>query len=259
MSKYHALTAFLARQASDTTEVRMKFSELEDIVGALPDSARSYRPWWGNSTHGQALAWQQAGWIVDQVNLTAELVVFRRGQAQRRAMAYVESGRVTVRGVVPPEQNGPVEHVDTEASVQGRLATFLSGTGWLIQQVADTATKEAGIDVLAIKDGRVLAVEVKGYPSTRYADPRRAGEVKPTNPATQARHWYAQALLKAVLTRDEHPTYEIAVALPESATYRSLHRRTAASLGVLDVRILFVAPDGCTVEYDTAGHPHLFT
>jgi hypothetical protein len=38
----------------------------------------------------------------------------------------------------------------------------------------------AGIDVLATRTGRTLAVEVKGFPGRRYAGPRRAEEVKPT-------------------------------------------------------------------------------
>jgi hypothetical protein len=33
-------------------------------------------------------------------------------------------------------------------------------------------------------------------------------------------------LLKTVLTQDEHPTYEIAIALADLPTSRSLHQRT---------------------------------
>jgi hypothetical protein len=127
------------------------------------------------------------------------------------------------------------------------LVTYLANEGWQIQRVANTAMKEQGIDVLATRGDRTLAVEVKGYPGRRYSDPRRAGETKPTLPSTQARHWYAQAILKAMLLCSEHPIYEIAIALPDVPTYRSLHRRTREGLQRLDVTIFFI---------DNNGHVH---
>lgn len=90
----------------------------------------------------------------------------------------------------------------------------------------------------------MLAIEVKGYPSRGYTDPRRAGETKPTRPTTQARHWYSQVLLQAMLIRDEHPAFEVAVALPDMPTYRSLHERTARSISDLQIRVVFVTPEG---------------
>jgi hypothetical protein len=87
MSRYDALTHFLASQPPEKREIRMWFREIEQIVGTLPASARQFRPWWGNSTHAHALSWQRAGWKVDTVILTSELVVFVRGQAERRSLA----------------------------------------------------------------------------------------------------------------------------------------------------------------------------
>jgi hypothetical protein len=147
---------------------------------------------------------------VDHVNLTAELVVFVRGQAQRRAGTFP----VTVRQTEPtgahdrpPGRTGAVEEDDhTEASVQSRLAAQLIAGGWQIRRMADTLNREHGIDLIAVKQGRILAVGVKGFPSRFYANPRRGGQIKPTNPSVQARHWYATAVLKSLLTHDEHPT-----------------------------------------------------
>jgi len=42
--------------------------------------------------------------------------------------------------------------------------------------MADTATKQHGVDVLASKGDRLLGAEVKGWPSKGYADVRRAEE-----------------------------------------------------------------------------------
>jgi hypothetical protein len=140
----------------------------------------------------------------------------------------------------PPTQIDDV----SEATVQSSLVAHLVGQGWQIQRVANTATREQGIDILATRGGRTLAVEVKGYPGRRYADPRRAGEVKPTAPSVQARHWYAQAVLKAMLTRSDHPDFDIAIALPDAPTYRTLQKRTRGSLDQVDVRVMFVDEDG---------------
>jgi hypothetical protein len=115
----------------------------------------------------------------------------------------------------------------------------------VLPRVADTATRERGIDVLAVRDGRTLAVEVKGFPSRgTYSDPARAAETKPTQPGTQARHWYAQAILKAMLTLGEFPGYDVAIGPPDVPTYRHLHERTHSSLDRAGIRVLFVSERG---------------
>lgn len=255
MSRYDPLRWYLARTATDQAEVRLTFQDIDKIVGSLPGSARSYRPWWANSSRSpQALAWQAAGFVVDQVNLTAEHVVFTRGQAQRRVLTTV-----VMTGTTGPDQGGTAavrtgqrEADHTEASVQARLIGYLTGEGWHIEKTANTATREPGIDVIASKGRRWLAVEVKGFPSRSYADPRKADQIKPTNPLTQARHWYASAMLQAMFARQKHPTYEIAVAFPDVPTYRSLYERTRVSLTDLRVTCYFVATDG---EVTIAANP----
>jgi hypothetical protein len=246
VSRYEPLRLFLVNQPADRGEVRLTFGELEQIVGPLPSSARELRPWWANRTQGQSVSWQSAGWVVDTVNLTAERVVFIRGEAQRRSLSAAPGRRpqsVEPRGSRTISTAG-VEEDHTEAAVQARLVAWLIREGWDIRGVADTASRSPGIDVLAERNGQTLAVEVKGFPSRHYADPRRADEAKPTNPATQARQWYSHALLKALLTRDEHSTYEIAIALPDQPTYRSLYRRTKSSLDLLRIGVLFVTLTG---------------
>jgi hypothetical protein len=247
MSRYDPLRWYLAKVAADRHQVRLTFRELGTIVGSLPGSARSYRPWWANSaTSPQATAWQAARFVVDEVNLTAELVVFARGQAQRRSVsAPVAVTRAIGQehaGGAPVARTGEADH--SEAAVQARLVAHLASGGWQIRRVADTASRESGVDVVASKGARTLAIEVKGFPSRSYADPHKADQVKPTNPAVQARHWYAAAMLQAMLMRQAHPTYEIAVAFPDVHTYRTLHQRTRGSLADLKVATYFVAADG---------------
>ena len=82
---------------------------------------------------------------------------------------------------------------------------------------------------------------MKGWPSIGYADPRRGDETKPTQPSTQAAHWFAQALSKAMMLLDERPGHESLMVLPDYPRYRDLAARTgrrAAGIHVvlLDVR-----------------------
>ncbi|MFZ0818799.1 MAG: hypothetical protein WAM91_01935 [Candidatus Acidiferrales bacterium] len=78
--KYSAITDWLSSRASMREE--MSFGEIEKLIGArLPDSARLYRPWWGNEVgkHSrQCQAWQAAGWRVDEIDFVREQVVFVR-------------------------------------------------------------------------------------------------------------------------------------------------------------------------------------
>ena len=78
--KYAPLHNLLSR--TDRLIVRVGFVELEELLGVgLPASARNHRSWWANTpSNYHAKAWLDPGWRVDDVNLTAERVTFRKGQ-----------------------------------------------------------------------------------------------------------------------------------------------------------------------------------
>ena len=251
MGKYTPLSEYLAERPDALHEITLSFEEVEQLVGPLPPSARKHRPWWANDSKSEAVAWRNAGWHVAAVNLSSEMVTFRRGRIGGSYRAKRGAETRAAKFTVPPTppaaaiaQKASAEaEAMTEAQVQASVVAHLVSQGWSILRVAETRYREQGIDVLAAKGDNMLAVEVKGQPSRQYADPRRAHETKPTHPATQSRHWYAQALLKCLLTRDEHPHYEIAVALPDVVTYRNLYSRTRKSLQALAIRIMLVSPD----------------
>lgn len=52
--------------------------EIETILGfQLPDTARTLQQWWENDqTHSQAVAWQNAGYKTQDVNILSENVSF---------------------------------------------------------------------------------------------------------------------------------------------------------------------------------------
>ncbi|WP_306750318.1 hypothetical protein [Saccharothrix yanglingensis] len=134
-----------------------------------------------------------------------------------------------------------------EASTQSRVAAWLAAEGWNPRRIADTASREHGTDVVAERGGMLLHVEVKGYPSTSYADLRRAHETKPTHPATQARQWFAGAVVKVLQLRREHGEDRVAVALPDVRTYRALLRSIDTTLVAMRLSV-FLVDDGGSVN-----------
>ena len=84
MSKYDPLNSHL--KSHPNLVVPMSFAQIERILGfALPASAYEYPAWWSNhvSSHVQAQAWANAGYQVEQLDLAAKKVVFKRGNPMR--------------------------------------------------------------------------------------------------------------------------------------------------------------------------------
>jgi len=80
MSKYSPIYHFLKKQSD--TELTLSFSRIEQIISdKLPMSDFKYREWWSNEqvgSHVQAQNWMAAGWEVDSVNLSSQIVQFRK-------------------------------------------------------------------------------------------------------------------------------------------------------------------------------------
>jgi Holliday junction resolvase-like predicted endonuclease len=132
----------------------------------------------------------------------------------------------------------------TEAHVQSALVAALVTRGWRILSVANTATKEHGIDVVAARDGQTIGIEVKGFPSRRCADPARAAEANRTSPSTQAGHWYAQAVLAAMRLCGKEPTWRSVIVLPDFPRYRELHSQTEGSLSAAEIEVWWMDEAG---------------
>ncbi len=180
----------------------------------------------------------------------------RRVDRGRYVLATL-AARTVPRAVVPAPASLPLAHrVDVrrgwpwEGAVQSAFAGYLISHGWQITSTADTASKARGVDLLAGKGERRLGAEVKGWPSSGYADPRRAEEVKPTPPTNQAGHWFSQALMKGLMLLDTHPGFESLVVVPDYPRYRDLAARIRTGRTAARVHAAFVREDG-TAESDT--------
>ena len=159
------------------------------------------------------------------------------------------------RGVIGFGADGLPTEWHWEGHVQAALIRHLTNEGWTDIEFSDTALRERRPDVKAAKPGRLLLIEVKGYPSTAYRDPNRAGEVKRTNPTLQAKHWFADALLKTLRMRSSHPDAELAICLPSAPRYDSLLSETEPSLRRLGIGVFVVDEEGAVTTRIEAEPP----
>jgi hypothetical protein len=132
----------------------------------------------------------------------------------------------------------------TEARVQAMVVDYLIRGGWQIISIADTVRRERGIDVVAARGTDTLAIEVKGFPSRGFADPRRYDEKKRAHPSGQATGWYGRAVLAAMLTRSRRPQARSVIAPPDFRRYRDLFNETAESLEKCEIELWWVSKEG---------------
>ena len=124
-----------------------------------------------------------------------------------------------------------------EGNVQARLVAWLRSQGYEIRRVADTASKQQGVDIIAVKNGKELWISVKGYPESRNRTPAPA----------QARHWFSGAVFDGLLYRDADPNVQLALAFPDLSrryTYRRLASRMKWLRANLPLRIYWVTDSG---------------
>lgn len=78
MGKYDPLKGFLAEQGSQLVSV--SFAELEGVLGMRLPNSKRYPAWWSNnpSNNPMTKVWLEAGFQTEQVDTTAERLVFRR-------------------------------------------------------------------------------------------------------------------------------------------------------------------------------------
>jgi hypothetical protein len=185
-------------------------------------------------------------WLLTDDQVAAVLAYFSGGRS-RPPVTIASGPPVTVTADLPTDWFW-------EGHVQAVMVDHLRRDGWTILSTADTATRGRGEDIAATKEGRQLVVEVKGYPSVGYRDPRRAGEIKRTNPTLQAKHCYADAVLKALRLAGTRSETEIALAFPDAPRYRSLIQETGGSLRQLMVGVYLIGPNGEVSELHSHKH-----
>jgi hypothetical protein len=162
-----------------------------------------------------------------------------RLRAEEMPQADVSDGVSPATAALPREGDW-----HTEARVQALLIEHLHREGWKIVRSADTARRERGIDIEAARGTETVAIEVKGFPGRNYADPRRAGEKKRTQPSSQAKGWYGRAILAAMIVRTQRPDVRAVIAFPNFPRYRDLYRQTAEQLQKCEIELWWITEEG---------------
>jgi len=145
---------------------------------------------------------------------------------------------------ISPKQKQPTDvpkssHWFWEGNVQSKVISFLVSQKYLIRSVADTASRQTGIDIMAEKEGKKLWVSVKGYPQ---------GTEK-TNASTQSRHWFKHAIFDIIEYRERDKEAFLAVAFPDFPSYRNLSKKITWLQSAARFVYIWVKEDG-SVEHE---------
>ena len=149
-----------------------------------------------------------------------------------------------IDGAVEPTSTAHDDEWFWEGNVQAAVVSFLAAAGWRIRRVANTATSEHGVDIEADRERERLVIEVKGYPGTTYARGDRKGLSKATPAAAQARTYFSNALLSAMLMRAETQDSRVAIAFPDVPTFARLASRVSPPLSGVGIELWLIGEDG---------------
>lgn len=175
-------------------------------------------------------------------DLAASNIVMRRnGKCERCRKAKLvnrlsdeQQAQLEVAPSAPPTsvQTSVVRAWYWEGNVQEKVVSHLMRSGYLVRSLADTASREAGKDIIAVApDGNELWVSVKGYPE-------RSRNV-------QARHWFSGAVFDLVLYRGQSPSVTLALALPDGfTTYTNLLPRINWLKSSMQFQVFWVDHNG---------------
>ena len=142
-----------------------------------------------------------------------------------------------------------------EGNIQDMIIKHLKSTGFDKVSGADTSTKEQGPDIAAYERGKKWVIEVKGYPSDKYVEDRgdkKKGASKPTRPATQARHWFSEALMSVLLAKSEEPCIEVGLGFPRMETYLTFLKRVAYFREKMGIHVFIVDENGLVKRYESS-------
>lgn len=172
--------------------------------------------------------------------LEREGFVFRRVVNGKIRNFWVDSKQVPLKQTEGPKKAtlnsdlGRTKNWFWEGNVQAQVVKYLVAQQFLIRSVADTASHQHGVDIIAERDGRQLWISVKGYPQ---------GTEK-TQPTTQAGHWFKNVVFDMLAYRGENKSIKLGIALPDFPRYRSLAARIAWFKAVADFVYFWVQENG---------------
>jgi hypothetical protein len=232
--KYDALQDYLASQAKDKRQFTMTFTQIDQLVGQLPQTARIRRTWWANTVDDgrEPKAWQAAGWHVQSVDLEAQTVVFARDSG---AGTPISAGGLPAPGPRQPAQEAPgQEEGATKAHVPStseERTESRSGLSWrsIVGDLVVAGVAAAGTAACAIAGLMhlpLLAIALVTFSVAGIAATMSQAIVLRKVPAAAQTWWYISSALLILLgagTLTYHEEFDPATTgpgLPFSAVVR---------------------------------------
>ena len=117
-----------------------------------------------------------------------------------------------------------------EGNIQLKVVDYLVASGFEILSIANTASHERGVDIIARLKKKELWITVKGYPTGTDR----------TNPTTQASHWFKEAVFDIIDYRNQNINLDLGIALPNCKRYHSLSEKTSWLKNVSGFRFYWV-------------------
>jgi len=139
-----------------------------------------------------------------------------------------------------------------EGNVQDKIMKHLKVSGFDRVTGVDTYSKEPGPDTTAYYGGKKWVIEVKGYPSDKYVEDwgdRKKGAPKPTPPATQARHWFSEAMMSVLLVKSEDQNVEVGLGFPRMDAYLMFLKRVSYVREKLGIHVFLVEENNSVSQF----------
>ncbi len=127
----------------------------------------------------------------------------------------------------------------SEDRVKDAIALYLEQVeGW--QSIRVARGKQPGVDISAEREGRKLALEVKGYPSKTHVAGAKQGQRNRANLGAQARNWFLEVLGTALIRKSEEPARSVGIGFPVHQTYMQLAKKITWARRKLELLLYFV-------------------
>jgi hypothetical protein len=214
-AKYAPLADYLAQIQANA--VTLRFDRIESELGVeLPASARTHRSWWANdqTSHVQSLAWMSVGWRVDEVDMPAERVVFRRTISVLQQLYFadlLERLKEARPGLTRATKTQPQSWWNFSAGKAGLQFSwaFTQERTLRVELYIDTGSREQNKAVFDVLVGQKAEIEreVGQVLDWERLDNKQASRISLSRPATptddpegleEAKRWALEIMLKFV-------------------------------------------------------------
>ena len=139
-----------------------------------------------------------------------------------------------------------------EGLISKSLVDYFIKNGYEIIKDNSDNIYAKGEDIIVSRNGFKEIIEVKGYPTTYYVKGPKKGQLKPTNPKLQAKHWFSEALLSSIFNYQKqigNKKFKLALALRLIDKYKELISKVENFFtdNNIDFKVYFIDENGFVI------------